>query len=205
MMNENERTLQVYNQHFDRYIEGTPSIVTTDNSQGEWIRYIVNNHLTMPASVLEIGSAHGRDARYMTSLGLNVQASDATDAALAYLKLHGFPDAKKLDVLQDKIDGQYDLIYAAAVFLHFTEDQLRSVMEKLASHIKSSGVLAFSVKQGEGEEWQDHKMGAMRYFKFWQSAELGVLINETGYNIVDERVLDNGKWLHYVCRREDGD
>lgn len=204
-MGANGLTLDVYERNFNCYVDSTPASVSEDDPWAEWMRDLVDSYLSIPADGLEIGSAHGRDAKYLAHLGVNMTVSDATDAAVNYLRDNGFPEAIKLNALTDRIDGQYDLIFAAAVFLHFSEDELRQVLQKIHSNLRKKGVVAFSVQIGDGEEWRNNKMEGARYFMLWQSDDLRRLLHDEGYEVLDERELDSGKWLHYIMRSIDGD
>ena len=191
----NTTTLATYQEYFSNYLAGTATVAS--GFQERWLASLLKG-LPTSANVLEIGSATGRDAAYMRDLGYDVQTSDAIDAALRELKRKGFSPIR-LNVITDEIDGEYDLILASAVFLHFTEMELRIVLEKLRSHIAQEGRLAFSVKQGMGDEWSVHKMSAPRYFKYWQPDTLASLLHEYDYVIKDMRITEDNKWLHFMC------
>ena len=42
-------------------------------------------------------------------------------------------------------------------------------------------------------------MGAPRYFRYYQEAELGKILDTLGMQIIDSRVLSD-KWIHVVCK-----
>lgn len=195
-MGSNEQTLGVYERHFDRYIEGTVQETGLDHFQGRWVADILER-IPKDGKILEIGSAFGRDARFMESLGYQPELSDAFDAAVEYLNQNGFK-ARKLNVLEDDITSTHDLIIASAVFLHFTEEEFRTVLQKIKNSLKPGGLVAFSVKNGDGEEWADHKMGEARYFHYWRAPEIEALLRESGYNLEDVRESDDHKWLHFM-------
>ncbi len=199
MSNSNHKTLETYEKNFQNYIDGTVQITTSDSFQGQWIASVLDR-LPKSVNILEIGSAFGRDARFILEQGyLNLTLTDAFDTAVAYLNDNGFA-ARKFNVLTDELTSEYDLILASAVFLHFTADELRIAAGKLKEHIKLGGYLAFSVKLGDGEEWSDHKMGGPRYFRYWQEDELLNLLVEQGYEAIDVRSTSDGKWLHVTLK-----
>lgn len=201
-MNEpNKKTLETYQNHFDNYIAGTPGVTEEHESQGVWIKEVLQ-YAQVADPVLEIGSAFGRDAAYMRALGYDPQVTDAFDAAVDYLRDHGF-NATKLNVLTDEIEGKYKVIIACAVFLHFTESELRSVLTKLVDHIAAGGVLGFTLKNGEGEEWSDEKMDAPRYFHYWNVQTLQPILEDCGYGVISIRVVEGDKWLQVIVRPRD--
>jgi hypothetical protein len=198
MSGSNNETLQTYQDHFDRYIEGTAHETLEHEAQARWIRDVLT-YAEVDDPILEIGSAFGRDAKYMQSLGYAPILTDAFDVAIEHLRDNGH-DATKLNVITDEIEGDYKVIIACAVFLHFTESELRDVLVKLSGHILPDGVLAFSVKNGEGEEWSEEKMGAPRYFHYWSPQTIQPVLEECGYEMVDLRLEENDKWLHIIAK-----
>jgi 2-polyprenyl-3-methyl-5-hydroxy-6-metoxy-1,4-benzoquinol methylase len=195
-MSSNKETLQTYEHHFQEYIDGT--VKETSGFQKEWLEYLLALH-TEDAAILEVGSAFGRDAAFMAQRGFhNLTTSDAFDVAVTTLLDRGFV-AKKLNLLDDEIVGQYDLIIASAVFLHFTEPELRTVLLKIAPALTKNGALGFSVKNGTGEEWSSEKVGAPRFFHYWTEDTLLPVLTDCGYVVIDTRRTEDSKWLHITC------
>lgn len=199
-MESNQATLATYQENFAKYITGTPHEVS--GPQERWIESVLAR-IDKDVRILEIGSAFGRDAAYMQNAGYaNITVTDAFDAAVESLKEQGFADAKKLNVLTDELEGEYGLIFASAVFLHFTEREFETVLGKLRSHLGVSGLLAFTVKEGDGEEWSNAKMDAPRYFHYWREATLKNLVQKCGYKILE--LVTNEEygqaWLEVACQ-----
>ncbi len=46
-------------------------------------------------------------------------------------------------------------------------------------------MLAFSVKIGDRTEWSDHKLGAPRFFQYWQESSLRALLADCGFDVLD--------------------
>lgn len=196
-MDSNAKTLATYNEYFSQYVNGTVQV--TSGFQKEWLEYVLSL-CGKDGRILELGSGFGRDAAFIIENGYRrLTVSDAFDAAVDVLTAQGFT-TKKLNLLLDDIEGQYDLMIASAVFLHFTETELRMVLAKLKPALATGGALAFSVKQGHGEEWTDAKMGAPRFFHYWTEAAIRTVLAEVGYVVIDARQTDDGKWLHIACR-----
>lgn len=199
MKDSNTKTLATYQDNFQNYISGTKKVTAEDSFQGQWILSVIHL-LPKSAKILEIGSAFGRDAKFIIEKGYrNIELTDAFDASIDYLRDNGLA-ARKFNAIIDEPEGEYDLIFASAVFLHFTVSELRRVFSNLREHIASSGYLAFSVKLGEGDEWTSHKMHAPRYFHYWQEEDLLALLHESEYEEVDVRRRADGKWLCVTVR-----
>jgi hypothetical protein len=76
------------------------------------------------------------------------------------------------------------VILANAVFLHLTRPQLAVTLRHLWAALTPDGRLAFTVKQGDGEEWSTAKLGAPRYFCYWQSQALKDVVTAAGFTSV---------------------
>ncbi|MGE4481966.1 class I SAM-dependent DNA methyltransferase [Acidocella sp.] len=177
MAETNRQTLASYEAHAQDYIAGTPRIVSGPVKL--WIDAALEG-LDREASILELGSAFGRDAAYIKNLGYKIECTDATQAFLEHLRAHGFT-ARYFNILTGRLPAIHDLILANAVLLHFTGDEVSAILRKMAEGLKPGGRFAFSLKQGEGEEWSNAKLNAPRYFRYWRPAELPALLRQAGF------------------------
>lgn len=193
MTGSNAKTLQTYEDHFETYITETAQV--TNGFQQKWLEYLLS-FCEQDSAILEVGSAFGRDATFITQLGFrNFTPTDAFDAAVTFLREHGFDNTQKLNLLEDEITHKYDLVIAAAVLLHFTEPELRTSLLKIAASLTDNGIFGFSVKSGTGEEWSSDKVGAPRFFHYWTVDAIRPVLEDCGYEIIDVRYGLDGKWL----------
>lgn len=194
-METNQTTLNTYQEKFDKYVAGTSQEVS--DTQKTWMNEVLDR-VDKDAPILEVGSAFGRDAAFIQAAGYTgITVTDAFDAAVDALKERGFADAKKLNVLTDEPEGDYGLIFASAVFLHFTEHEFETALQKLHGHLGVSGLLAFTVKEGDGEEWNSAKMEAPRFFHYWREEPLKQTVQKCGYKILEVATNEEfgQKWL----------
>lgn len=175
MSQANAETLRSYEARIQRYIDGTPS----DIPEG-WLDSALAG-LDKNARILEIGSAYGRDAAYIASKGFGVECTDAAPGFVRELLARGF-EARLFNLLADRIEPVYDLILANAVFLHFERARLHEIFRKMRAGLNTGGRLAFSLKDGDGEDWSDEKIGAPRYFCYWRAEQLPPLLLEAGFS-----------------------
>lgn len=201
MTNPNQQTLQAYENHVPEYINnGTPHEV--DGAVKEWIDAATEN-LTADSRILEIGSAFGRDAAYLQSKGLTVECTDATKAFVDLLNQKGF-DARELNAITDDLGGPYDLIFANAVLLHFTREETAQVIRKAYGALNKGGILAFTVKQGAGEEWTDKKLGAPRYFCYWTAGQLAPVLEDAGFSdtkVIGDAETNTFTWVQVIATK----
>lgn len=176
----NEVTLQTYQQCARAYLQNTTPEVT--GSKKAWLDRALE--LTdKKTTILEIGSGFGRDALYMQQQGYQVACTDAVPAFLDMLQEQGLRPYK-LNALTDPFGGPFGMLYANFVFLHFTRAELKAVLSKAYKSLQSNGILAFSVKPGDGEGWEQEKLGGMRYFCYWRSDELKALLEQALFQVI---------------------
>lgn len=154
--------------------------------------------LPLQAKILEIGSAFGRDADYIESFGYKVERTDATGAFVTVLQKKGHA-ACLFNILTDPLTARYDLVFANAVFLHFTPEELKTVLQKICAALTNDGLLAFTVKHGHGEEWTSAKLGHPRYFCFWKEEDILSLLNRTQFDLL--RVSKDDKFYQIIGRK----
>jgi predicted TPR repeat methyltransferase len=176
----NERTLGAYESRAQAYRE------QTDRPPGPdvWPFLTMLDRLAPAGEVLEIGSATGRDALELERLGREVRRTDAAQAFIDMQRADGH-HATRLNALTDDLGGPYAAVLADAVFLHFTPGQLRLVLAKARAALTAGGVLAFTVKEGRGAEWSEHKLGLPRYFQYWQADPLRALVEGAGFEVIE--------------------
>ena len=201
-MNGNQQTVQSYNKHVQQYIDGTPQEVSGDAKA--WIDQNLAQ-LAKTAKILELGSAFGRDADYMESQGFTVERTDVTPAFIDYLKEHGHT-ARVLDVLSDPIGIGFDMIFANAVLLHLTRDEAKDAIRKIFAALAPGGRFVFSLKMGDGEGWSEEKLGAPRYFCYWQQDNIEPVLRSAGFSEVSCYTGDDYqgrqlKWLFMTATK----
>jgi SAM-dependent methyltransferase len=154
--------------------------------------------------VLEIGSGGGRDAVYLESLGLQVRRTDVTPAFVDLLREDGFT-ADVLDPLRDDLTDPvwphelYDAVWANACLLHVRRAHLPTVLERLRRATRPGGLLRFSVKEGNGEQWLNRgPVTEPRLFIYWKKADLCAVVDQAGWSttrIRRTRGLGEEHWL----------
>lgn len=160
--------------------------------------------------VLEIGAGAGDDVSLLESLGCRVRPSDGAQAFVDIMTKRGIKNVFQLDVLQKKIPGTWDVIYANHVFIHMTDDDTVRVLQKLYGALRQGGRLIFNVGNRDGDGgrssgWVDlpgfHHLGAQRYFHYWKNYIIIQRVEEAGY-IVKKYEVDGGeddrRWIE-IC------
>jgi SAM-dependent methyltransferase len=174
-------TVAAYDANAIDYSDGTWAMNDEVRAELDWLAGSVG----AGGSVLEIGSAGGRDAIQLEERGLTVRRTDITPAFVELMRSRGY-DAEVLDPLTDELGGPYDGVWASACLLHVAREELPTVLTRLAGATRSGGALAMSLKEGDGEEWSAHgHVRAPRRFTYWREEPLRAVLSQAGWRVED--------------------
>lgn len=139
------RTVNWYDEHAEAYYENT---VNADMKYA-YKRFLF--FLPKEGRILDLGCGSGRDARFFTEQGYDVDAADAS-AELVRLanEKTGIPArVMRFDELNET--EAYEGIWACASLLHCTKEELRDILRRMARALKLEGVFYASFKYGDFE------------------------------------------------------
>jgi SAM-dependent methyltransferase len=217
MSRENETTLAVYDAMAQAYLDNT---VAHDGKNPERAaekkKQLANNlraafgGLPSNAKVLEIGSADGENAKILESFGLDVTASDVAPAFIDACEKQGLRTTK-INVLKDDLPIGLSGVLCWRVFVHFTSDDIELALKRIYDVLVEGGRLMFNVIDNAthdcGEQWVDfegdYKMGAERYYAYYDKDEIEEIIKKTNYGIVSEWHEHGGHndWFCFVLEK----
>lgn len=201
MISNSDLTIQTYRENFDKYVARTG---TEPRGEFKELLDLFASNLPEMGSIFEIGSASGRDARYLAARGFNVTCTDVIPEALRRLSAQGFQTAEYDFRNSPKLEwiGNFDGVFANASLLHAPQPVFEHAVGNIARMLRPCGVFAFSLKVGEGEEITSEKMDAPRYFNYHSEPEIrNILIGRT-FEILSLLHAEEGKWLHVVARSD---
>lgn len=201
MDNTNKKTIESYEVSINQYIRNTP------NKRGIVVEGWINKSLeglNLDSKILEIGSAYGRDAKYIEDKGFHVEKTDATQGFVDIL-VEKDPTSHALNIVTDELTDKYDLVIANAVFLHLNNEETREAARKIFGALNTPGTFALTLKQGEGEAWQNNKDMAPRFFNYWYEEDITKLLSEIGFidinTWVDGSDSQNATWIMVVAKK----
>lgn len=192
----NEITLATYEQAAERFRESIPS---APNDRLADLFDLIDGRLPAGGDILELGSGTGRDAIEFEQRGHRVRRTDAAHSFLEMIRADGHP-VGHLNALTDDFGGPYDLVFADAVFLHFTPDQLATVLRKAHA---AAGLLAFTTSEGDGSEWSNRFLDLPRHFTHWQEQPLRDLLAATGWAVLSwqRAQAKRSGWYYVLAQR----
>jgi SAM-dependent methyltransferase len=197
MTDPDDETLAAYEMAAQRYIDNSLWPAPTTLQYLDRLADMVD-----AGRVLEIGSGPGWDATYLESRGVHVIRTDAALAFVEMLRATGH-DAYQLDVRIDDLGGPYDAVLANAVLLHLSAEQFEDVLLRAHRAVVPSGVLAFTLKDGDGAGWSSEKLGVPRHFRYWREPALREVLARTGWTVVllEHVVGRTEPWLYVFVRK----
>lgn len=200
MTSPTDRTLAAYQDGVDAYFAGSPAGVSDSVTL---LLDAVVAHVPPGGEVLELGSGPGREALYLEHRGLRVERTDATHAFVDRLRQAGH-QARVLDVRHDDLGGPFDAVLANAVLLHLDRDGLARALRACQRATRPDGVLALTLKEGDGEAWSEAKLSSPRWFVYWREGPLRRALADAGWTVVRLNHVEGRlePWLHALCRRD---
>lgn len=213
MSRENDLTIEVYEKYGHKYLErnavdikNNPKAKADDERQAKLFERYMED-MPPEATIFEVGSASGRDAKTLMRLGYrNIIVSDVADFFIEHLMKEGFSPIK-FNLITDEFPGKYDVILCWAVLVHFTKPEAIAAMRKMYEALNSGGKLILGVKYkaGHEEEWEDYqgRIGAKRYFTYWDKEELAETLKDIGFEEISIEQHGGARscWLNCCARR----
>lgn len=190
-------TLRSYSAATDRYIART-------TASGAICRYLDRlADLVGRGHILELGSGPGWDADYLEGRGVRVTRTDASAAFVDRLRHLGHC-ARMLDARWDEFGGPYDGLLANAVLLHLSPEQFQDVLDRAWRAVRPGGLLAITLKEGEGSAWSTAKLDLPRHFTYWLEPELHGALEGAGWVDTEIKHVDEPSepWLYALARRK---
>ncbi len=215
---QNKKTLAVYQKVAKNYLNSTKLANDTykDNIikiEKELYNFIKETFKPIPkgSKVLEVGSADGKRANYIKTLGYDITASDIAEDFLNEIKANGL-EPIKFNILTDEFDKKYSTIFCWRVFVHFTKTDTLKALKKSYDALENNGLIVLNLISREcknvDNEWVDfpdiYHLGENRYFNYYSKNDMDKIIAKTNFKMIDfhETIAENGiKWLVYVLKR----
>lgn len=153
-----------------------------------------------PPRVLDVGCGPGWESATFAEAGVDVLGIDLTAAFLeAATDTAPAADLARMDMRQLGLAaGSFDGLWACASFLHVPREAAPATLAGFDRVLDADGVLALTVKRGEGTRAGDTYEGDERAFVLWEPAELRQLVDGVGFDV--ETVEAEGGWLFVLAR-----
>jgi hypothetical protein len=90
------------------------------------------------------------------------------------------------------------------MLLHLTPAELGRALDRIHDAVRPDGLLAVSVKEGDGAGWSDHRLGLPRYFTYWRVEPLTGMFRRHGWCVehVEQHAGQRDGWIELIARRD---
>lgn len=163
--------------------------------------------LSPNASLLDIGSGPGYDAKYFCEKGFQVTGIDFSDTMIS-IASQSAPLAKfiKMDMRRlDQIKEKFDAIWSSFSFLHINQDDAAGVLSQFKDVLKDNGLIYICIRTQPLTEWHITQICELdtakekylnTYIQEWDQDEFLRLITQSGFNLLEKRSFDRPGGTH---------
>ena len=131
---------------------------------------------------------------------MDVWPTDATPAFVEMMLSTGL-GATLLDLRSDDLGGPWQGVLAQAVLLHLNRVQLAQALHRLRAAVVDGAVLAFTVKEGDGDGWSNLKLDLPRHFTYWRERPLRHALAQSCWDVmsIDHVVGRTEPWPYVLA------
>ena len=140
-----DKTLNYYNENAQSFASGTVSVEFTEMQD----RFL--EKLDPGAYILDFGCGAGRDTKYFLSQGYRVDAIDGSEQLCQIASDHTGIKVRQMLFQELEANEKYNGIWACASILHLPKKELKKVLKKMLTALKTDGWIYTSFKYGEYE------------------------------------------------------
>jgi hypothetical protein len=157
------------------------------------INFLEQYGLTKNCKVFEIGSGAGIDAQVFRSQGYDIDTSDYAEGFFEMLQSKGFSPVE-FDVINNIPDAQYSCIYANAVFVHISQEDMKQFLSRVYTTSYNGTIVFISVLLGDGYERSARGRGFERDFYYYNEDLIREIYKSANVSIIETKNI-NDKWL----------
>ena len=145
------KTLEYYNENARTFSDQTQNVDFTETQE----RFLT----LMPpqGKILDFGCGSGRDTKFFLERGYRVDAVDGSEELCRIAS--DYTGIRVRQMLFQDLDAveQYDGIWACSSILHLKKEELRAVILKMITALKSTGYIYTSFKYGTFEGYRKQR------------------------------------------------
>jgi SAM-dependent methyltransferase len=205
-----KQTIHAYDTGVDKYEAATSRMVNMVE-----IKQLLKLLPKTSNKILDADCAYGKETVVFKDLGYEAIGIDLSDGLVRRAK-QKYPDLefRMMDVLSlDFPDEEFAAVWSNAVLHHLRDEDVVAAFREFHRVLVSGGIVGASFKQGSGEQEmvESFSNDGARFYKYQNKNNLSRILNEAGFEIVEEHVLNErerfGKefrdlnWLWVLARK----
>jgi len=152
--------------------------------------------------ILDVGCGPGRDAAQFRARGFRVVGMDLSFGMLLEAARRAPGNYIAADMTAMPFNSfSFDAAWANASLLHLPRRAAPGVLAWIHTLLQPGGVLYLSLKQGEGEIWEERE--GRRFFTFYQTDEIIQLLEKAGFNLLKiwTEPAESVNWLNTFSKK----
>lgn len=197
---DEQRTVDTYNQIAERW-------AAKNRDPKFWVEELSLFQRHLPSGrIVEIGTGGGRDIPSLLEAGYEYIGTDASSAFIRQLR-HDFPPLRFLEQNVYHLNFPrefFDGFWACAVLLHIPSDRIDRALTSIRRIVRPGGVGFISLKEGQGEGFEDEEYGQPRYFSYYTMESFTEVAHRNGLAILEttRKEMIHVTWLGFIVRRD---
>ncbi|HYZ57254.1 MAG TPA: hypothetical protein VE733_27635 [Streptosporangiaceae bacterium] len=86
--------------------------------------------------------------------------------------------------------------------MHLPREQLGAVLRRCRAAVVDGGILGCTLKEGDGEQWTEEKIGLPRHFTYWREAPSREVLARADWTVLSlDRVAGHtASWIYVIAR-----
>lgn len=189
---------QYYNEHAHEFIESTLDVDL------EPIYKKFEAYLGEGDKILDVGFGSGRDSLHFYKRGYEVVSIDYAEEIVRRGKNFLNNEVLLADFKDAEYKAEFNAIWASAVFLHFSDEEILRALNASYNALISSGYVYLSFKYGEKQEVRKG-----RFFNdFTEETFKSLFSRHSGFEIQEIWLTDDArknkkgkKWLNIILKK----
>ncbi len=192
-------TIDYYNKNAQGFYERTVNADVKDVYDA-FLPYVLQG-----GKILDVGCGIGRDSKFFKEHGYNVTAFDGSEEMVRMASEHVGGEVLHLFYKDIDFEKEFDGIWACASLIHVPYNEFESILVKLHSSLKDTGVFYASFKYGdhkrsiEGRDFYDfdeesimpYLGGLFTPIRIWQTEDLRSRVAPSAQKA----------WLNVLCKK----
>lgn len=164
------------------------------------------------ATILDVGCGAGEKSKYLFKKGFNVTGIDFSEEMIKLANEQVLAGSFFVKDIKQPLgfENLFDGIFAQAVLLHFSKNEVSDVLKNIIEPLKIGGYFYIAVKElrpGNKDEEivkeSNYGYEYERFFSYFTLSELKNYIKKIGLHVVYDSITSSGKtnWIQVVAKK----
>lgn len=209
-MNYLDFTIAAYDKSWQKYEDSTRDNLPTEELEK------FGNLLPRGGKVLDAGCAYGNQSNLLQQKGFSIEGVDLSSVFISRAKeLYPRIAFTRMDIRNLQFeDERFDGIWANAVLLHLTDEDIILTLDQFRRVLKPRGILFVSFKKGSGsgKKLETFTADDERFYNLKEMATIAPMLEAHGFEVVGHAQMNESarnaqvrdlEWINILTRKVD--